>query len=99
MKNYSNRNGDVVGDLSRKLSAHYAPIIARLHYNGVSDRSIVEGTGWDLRYHVSLDIVEKAVERARHTKRFMGYLLAEKMNDKRRTNSKNGGSKGSRKNS
>lgn len=94
MKNYSGRNGDVVHDLSRKLSAHYAPIIARLHYSGVSDREIAEGTYWDVGYKHSLDVVEKAVERVRHTKRFMGFLLAEKMNDKRRTalmgNNRNG---------
>ena len=83
MKNYSGRNSKV-DDLGRRLSDHYSPIIARLHYSGVSDRDIVEGTRWDLKYNVLPYIAVKAVERARHTKRFMGFLLAEKMNDRRR---------------
>ena len=95
MKNYSSRNRDVIDDLSRKLSDNYAHIIAKSHYNGVSDRDIVEGTGWDVKYKFPLDIVVSAVEKARHTKRFMGFLLAEKMNDRRRTGLRSNGKKDS----
>ncbi|MBS3083181.1 hypothetical protein J4423_00080 [Candidatus Pacearchaeota archaeon] len=95
MKNYSGRDDDAkVNDLSRKLSDNYIQVIAISVYNGRSDKDIAEGTDWDSKYKVSPDIVEKAVERVRHTKRFMGYLLAERMNDRRRNALK---SKGSRK--
>ena len=98
MKNYSSENGDV-DKLGRRLSAHYAPIIAQLHHSGVSDRDIAVGTGWDMKYNVSVEDAEMAVERARHTKRFMGYLLAEKMKDRRRiisSNERDNGRKDSR---
>ena len=98
MKNYSDRNRDV-DDLSRKLTYFYSHDIAKLHYKGLSDKDIVEWRVLDVKYKVPFDVAEKAVESARHTKRFMGYLLAEKMNDRRRNALRNKSGKGSLENS